>query len=841
MKQMHTASRACGIKKRQIVHHVMLACLAMSSGFTMHDAAAQTSPTPATGDATTPPAKADTLESVVVTARKRAELELDVPISMQSLSAQELQAQGAKNLQDIKNEAGFSFFETVNASTVSGGRAWGQLSFRGLVGDSMNFYDSSGGVFIDGIAVSSGLGSVNFADVQRVEVLKGPQNVYFGRSTFGGAINIITKDPSTQLQGQVDTSITNRGSYDTDMTVEGPLVDGLVRGRVTLASSHKAAIAQATDGGDLGEQGTKSVSGTLYITPTPDLWVRLRGYYQKDDDSSAAVGTVVFDGNTSCAGKTFNGSNAQGQSQPFTPVVPYNCGTVPLAGSPGVRLDANTNIPSAVYAAFVNNSLNAPYASEAPRLDHTGLARETVRGSAQLGYHLANEMDLAVNVGYNQSKAMTIWDLDRYNAPLFLNASPLLSHDTTVDFRLTTDPTAHLRGLLGASYFTSVFQQQQIDYNLPFGATAPNINTGNWENFHSEVPAVYGSVEYDLTSQVTAVAEARYQSDRITSAPPPGDMGANVASKKTNVLPRVSLRWTPLRDLMAYVSYAEGVQPLSTNAGYTSASAGGKAYIASIVPGASDFSPQPKLDSYEVGLKQRLLDGRVQYSLAAYQEKWRNRLTNSYIFNPAGCTTATQLTAACPLLSTGSYVAIGNTARIRGLEFAFDALLSTAWTVGGTLDIKNAKWVTYNNATQTGLTGGTPATTTSNFNGNTVAHVPDIQASINSTYRQPLAAGWTGYLRGDAVYVGKTWVEDFNISRTSPYVRVNLHLGAEKGGVTLETYVKNLFNDKHWDSVGFVSDLSNPALVAAFNFSNQTYLLGVPDPREVGVRASYKF
>ncbi len=823
--------------RRKISQSVFLACASLGANVVYAQAA--TAPT----DAASAPAagQAQTVQSVTVTARKRNELLIEVPISMQAFSAQELQAQDAKTLQDIKNEAGFSFAETVNASTVSGGRAWGQLSFRGLVGDSMNFYDNSGGVFIDGIAVSAGLGSVNFTDAARVEVLKGPQNAFFGRSTFGGAINIITRNPSTKLEGEVHTEGTTRGSQSSDATIEGPLIDGLLTARLTVSESHKAAIAQASDGGDLGEQGTRSISTTFYLTPTPDLWFRLRGYLQKDDDSSAAVGTVVFGGNTSCAGKTFNGSNAQGQPQPFSPVVPYNCGTVPTMGSPGVRLDANTNIPSAVYAAFVNNSLNAPYVSQAPHLDHTGLARDTVRGSAQMGYHLPYDMDLAVNVGYNKTDAMTIWDLDRYTAPLFINASPLLSHDTTADVRLTTDPTAHLRGLLGASYFTSIFQQQQIDYNLPFGATAPNINTGNWQNYHSIVPAAYGSVEYDLTSQFTAIADARYQTDKITSAPPPGDMGAQVSSKKTNFLPRLSLRWSPDQDVTAYASYAKGVQPLSTNAGYTSASANGKTYISSIVPGASDFSAQPKLDSYEIGLKQRLFGGKLQYSLAGYQENWNNRLTNSYIFNPSGCTAATQLTPACPLLATGSYVAIGNQARIRGIELAADAVVSSQLTLGGTLDLKSAKWVHYNNATQTGLTGGTPQTTTSNFNGNTVAHVPNVQASVNATFRQPLSGAWVGYVRGDVTYVGKAWVEDFNISHTSPYARVNLRVGADKGGVTIEGFVKNLFNDRHWDSVGFVSDLSDPKAVAAFNFSGQTYLLGWPDPREFGVRASYKF
>ena len=449
-------------------------------------------------------------------------------------------------------------------------------------------------------------------------------------------------------------------------------------------------------------------------------------------------------------------------------------------------------------------------------------------------------MDLAVNLGYNQSKAMTIWDLDRYNAPLFINASPLLSHDTTADVRLTTDPSAHLRGLLGASYFAAVFQQQQLDYNLPFGATAPSVNLYNWQNYHSQVPALYGSVEYDLTSQITATAEARYQTDKITSAPPLVTWARRSRARNQHAAARLAALFAEpgnddIRQLRRGRAASVDERRLYIRLG------GRQGYISGIVPGASDFSPQPKLDSDEIGLKQRLLGGKVQYSLAAYQENWKNRLTNSYIFNPTGCTAATQLTPACPLSDSGSYVAIGNQARIRGLELSADAVVTPAWTMGGSLDIKSAKWVKYNNATQTGLTGGTPQTTTSNFNGNTVAHVPNVQASINSTFRQPLNDGWVGYVHGDVIYVGKSWVEDFNISRTSPYARVNLHLGGEKGGVTIEAFVKNLFNDKHWDSVGFVTDLSNPALVAAFNFSNQTYLLGVPDPREFGVRASYKF
>jgi outer membrane receptor protein involved in Fe transport len=140
-------------------------------------------------------------------------------------------------------------------------------------------------------------------DVARVEVLKGPQNAFFGRSTFGGAVNFITKNPSGSLKGSVNTMIDHHGSVDVDATIEGPLAEDLATGRLSFGSSNKAARFRASDGGALGAESTRFVTGTVYLTPTDDLWLRLRGHFQKDDDSSPATAMVSSAGNTSCTGK----------------------------------------------------------------------------------------------------------------------------------------------------------------------------------------------------------------------------------------------------------------------------------------------------------------------------------------------------------------------------------------------------------------------------------------------------------------------------------------------------------------------------------------------------------
>ena len=137
-------------------------------------------------------------------------------------------------------------------STAPTGRFQGTIIFRGLNASSFGApRDNSGSLFIDGVFVSGGQQSVNTADVERIEVLKGPQNAYFGRSTFGGAVNFITRNPSADFGGEVNLRATARGSVDGDASIEGSIASGLT-GRITAYTHNKVAQYFATDGGELG-------------------------------------------------------------------------------------------------------------------------------------------------------------------------------------------------------------------------------------------------------------------------------------------------------------------------------------------------------------------------------------------------------------------------------------------------------------------------------------------------------------------------------------------------------------------------------------------------------------
>ena len=520
----------------------------------------------------------------------------------------------------------------------------------------------------------------------------------------------------------------------------------------------------------------------------------------------------------------------------YTPGTPYFCDSIPTLKERGNGvIDANTVIPATVYNAFVNNSLKDPFLDRTPFLEHVGMRSEVSHLSTQLGYSLPMGMDLAVNVGYNESNTTSIFDLDKTKTNNFMNVQVNPTHDLTVDARISTDASAALRGTVGVSRYTAFYGFSQIDFNAGLGATAAVIGA-NYSNFDSVVPAIYGSVEYDINKQLTASLEARYQQDKVTSLT---RSGIALTNETKNWLPRLTLRYKLNPATSMYVNVAKGVQPLTVNSGYTAASEAGKALIRALIPGASDFTTQPKLTALEFGLKQRL-GKNLQYALAVYDQKWKGRLTGTTLFNPSSCGTTTG-TPECPFTAAGSGVQGGNDARIRGLELSVDAQLSPQWVAGGYVDYKRATWDRFDSSSQSRFGTNRALALTGeavNFNGNTVGRVPDLTISANTTYRYALGAGWQGYVRGDLNYVGKQWDSDYNFVQSDAYTRLDARVGFEKGETSFEVFVRNLADDRSWTTSSRVPNLG---ITPLNNFSLQGMTAVAQEARTFGVRLRHAF
>jgi len=225
---------------------------------------------------------------VIVTARKTEQSIQDVPLAITALGALELQAAGFEDIINISKAAPGLFIESINGTSA---RVQTQPRFRGITFDSNSLLQRTATVFVDGILTSGGLQSIDVNEVERVEIIKGPQSALFGRNTYSGAINYITKDPSSDFGGHFSALAATRDKYNVSGGIEGGLIGDTLTGRISGAYNSKGGHYDnaAVDGQELGEETDRNVNATLAFAPTDNFKLKLRGTYYETDDGPAAV------------------------------------------------------------------------------------------------------------------------------------------------------------------------------------------------------------------------------------------------------------------------------------------------------------------------------------------------------------------------------------------------------------------------------------------------------------------------------------------------------------------------------------------------------------------------
>lgn len=229
------------------------------------------------------------LEEVIVTAQKRQENLQDVAIAVSAFSSDTLKNAGVLNMQDITAMTpGFSVSSYNPTTPAPYIRGVGTNSSS--VGD-----DSSVGVFIDGVyAGRAGGYSADMFDIERIEVLRGPQGTLYGRNVAGGAMNIITKNPSEEFEGRIEATA---GDYDLlafKGMLSGPLTSsGNIRGRLVATTRERDGhVDNILSGNELKNEDNVSTRGKLAFDIGEDTTVLLAADYSKDDlDGPAARAT----------------------------------------------------------------------------------------------------------------------------------------------------------------------------------------------------------------------------------------------------------------------------------------------------------------------------------------------------------------------------------------------------------------------------------------------------------------------------------------------------------------------------------------------------------------------
>ncbi len=227
------------------------------------------------------------LEEIVVTAQKREQNLQDVPISISAFSGDALKEMGAESISDLgRATAGV---EMNNESVTQPA-----YNIRGIQTDDFTVgSDPAVALYVDGVYAGRGAGAeVPLDDVERIEILKGPQGTLFGRNATGGAIHYITKKPSQETEGSVSASVGNYNKQKADFTFNMPISDTLAI-RFGGSVNNRDGYIDNTAGPDLNDVDSQSVRASILWSPSEETEIVWRGEYSDMSQNSGTVYSVT--------------------------------------------------------------------------------------------------------------------------------------------------------------------------------------------------------------------------------------------------------------------------------------------------------------------------------------------------------------------------------------------------------------------------------------------------------------------------------------------------------------------------------------------------------------------
>jgi iron complex outermembrane recepter protein len=528
-----------------------------------------------------PPVQEGTLEAIVVTAQKRAESVQNVPIAITALSGATLNERHVDDIMDIPEIAPDVGISEDNSNT--------RLAIRGITFNSTVASDAEARVayYVDGILIGRpGNISETFFDIDRIEVLRGPQGTLSGRNAVAGSVNLITQDPSDDFRGYLQTDLGNYSSVETEGAVGGPLTDTL-SGRVAFRQvDHDGYGENLLYKVGIDNQNSRDARTKLKFTPDSALNVVLSlDYSQANDRACTCLGGYVY---------------------PTVPTPPELYGA--LANAPGNPRDNYFYTPPDNFRVFYGSSV-------------------TVNWDIGNGYKLVSLS------AYRHTDESYQQDLSFSSIPL---GSPALFGEVAAqeseELRIQKDFD---RGnwMIGTYLFRELYQDAgQVALNtLAFGG--PNfLAAGEYDGGREETrsASVFAQGTYDLTNALSLTLGGRFTSDHKRKTdeyevddfttpydsatacrepcggPPPGTPFDNDNHSWNNFSPLGTLQYKFDSTKMAYVTVSKGFKSGGYNLGY-----------------GGFYNPETITD-YETGFKVDLFESTLRVNAAGFYYDYKN-------------------------------------------------------------------------------------------------------------------------------------------------------------------------------------------------------------------------
>ncbi len=763
------------------------------------------------------------INEVVVTARKREETLKDVPLSISVVGAQQIDRANLDNVSDLAAQTpGFSYKQGFGR--IGGGGGSGvRPSIRGM---SSVVGAPNASFFVDGVFVSDNIASYQLDNLDRVEVIKGPQSALFGRQTFAGAINYVTRKPSNEWTGRVRGTVASFDSQELSGYISGPLVRDVLRVEVNGRYYKFGGDYLNADNGkrDLGAQRSYSFGGRVYFTPSSNFDALL-SFGKSDDRDKGYVYNFQTSALNNCFAPTLSGSQV-----PFPRTATnrrgFYCGEVKTLKSYAYNNDA-------IEAAGFN-----------------GLDRDFTRFSAVLNYHTDDGFTLTSVTALNRNNSITGQD-----NTLLPSATPAFAvdqsktKDWSQEVRFSTPSDRSVRALFGSYYY-----REHTIGGFQYTNTAPTRRPFASDDGVAS-RSVFGMVEADVAARLTLSAEARYQKETIfgstevlgtQGSPAPDPTGQRVA-KFDAFLPRMTARYEINDDVNVYATAAKGNKPGGFNAFPVDASA---ADIASFTAQGFDLFDEESAWSYELGTKGRF--GRLNFALSGFYTDWKSQQLSrgeSY----------TRLNG-----TPNSVVFIQNAgeSRIKGFEVELNGNVTRNFYARAAYTFVDARFTDFyddtteeiydtdgrrvfnNDGSRNPLDVDGPAG--GDLKGKFLPQTPKHQFIVTGQYTVPLASGGI-VARADLAYESKRYSQVDNLNWAGDSYNLNLSLGYEGERFSLTFFVRNALQDRTPLVVTRLLDFNRPInRINPFTGLNQLsffrdFAVSGPRKRQFGLTAQYKF
>jgi iron complex outermembrane recepter protein len=718
-----------------------------------------------------------TLEEVVVTARKREEALLDVPVTVNAFTQQTIESAGIEAPRDfVALVPNMTLVEVQNVGNSF-------ITIRGI--SQARNSEPSVAVLVDGVLEPNPYEfDQELNDVTSIQVLKGPQGALYGRNAIGGAIIINTADPSDHFQGAAKLGVGNGTSEKAQLAVGGPIDSaGTLRYRASLSYYNTDGYLENSYLGHKADP-YRDYSGRLRLLWKPsDQWTADLRFFG-DHVETTAYYYIIPRANEADPLSDF--STPPNANDITSPIQNNNLGTDTRDITDiALKLD---------YAAGPGTFTSISDYDHTKEID-TGDAFDFRPITTSLVYFFTGGVPAALGGPFDQSQSqfidVTTWSQElRFTSnkiggftwiagAYFIHTERFISTDNLVD-----------RG----EGVPRVYHDPIVD---PTNPVATNTNTTFLaDSQNNNAWAVFADATYEFTKQLELDAAIRYDQDErqnTTRTPtaflPPAAVGAYTGDVRKEtfdaVQPKFTLRYKPSDNLTFYGGWSRGFR----SGGFNQTGVGDVAHAAGQL-GVHDIFQAEVADTWEIGAKSEFFDRRLGVNAALFH----TTSTNGYFFyfDP---TTSTQN--------------LGNLdARYKGGELELTAVATKWLDVYASFGYTDGKITNMEDSTVIG--NRPPLLTKDTINAGFQVHAP-------------IADGVNAVGRLDYQMIGTTWWDPYNVTSRDPVDLLDLRAGLEGGRWSVTAWSKNL-TDKRYNA----------------EFSPGGFLWRAP-PRRYGVDFTYKF